>query len=462
VFVVRASVAGIDAATRAKKAEAALRGAFDEARDGEAEVRVERSGEVAVVYVGRTPIIQLTSTDAEANGEGSLDAHAATIAAQIEVAIEREKARNALARRIFGISMVVLFGVIVIYLLRKAGEITERANHWLDDNPQRVPAMRVRTLTLLTPAAVRSGSALALGVGKWVFQFTIVYLWLVAALNQFTSTRGYTERINRLILEPFVALTTRVVSTLPVAVVVAIAGLVLLLVLRVVGLFFRAVRDGTTTVGWLPADLAEPTRLLVRVGIVLVTLVFAAPVLTGHDDGALARAGLLGLVTLGLASTPVVANVVLGMWVTFGRRFRVGDRLAIGDASGQLVAITLFELTLRSGSGTLRVPHLVSLWRTVALESSRERRVRCSVPLESATLAFERRVLTRLREELLEVDATILPSLEIEELTATAATYAVVLESPADFEVAPSVLRAAVLRVVNQVRCEPRSEGGDV
>jgi small-conductance mechanosensitive channel len=460
VFVVRAKVAGIDAATRAKKAELALSSAYDELSDGD-EVRVERSGEVAVVYAGRTPIIQLTPADAEANGEGSLDAYAATIAAQIEGAIEREKARSALARRIFGISMVVLFGVIVLYLLRKAGELTERANHWLDDNPHRVPAMRVRTLTLLTPAAVRSGSALALGVGKWVFQFSVVYLWIVAALNQFARTQGYTDRINGLILEPFVALTTRVVSTLPITVVVAIAGLVLLLLLRVVGLFFEAVRDGTTTVPWLPADLAEPTRLLVRVGIVLVTLVFAAPVLTGHDQGALARAGLLGLGTLGLASTPVVANVVLGMWVTFGRRFRVGDHLAIGDASGKLVAITLFELTLRGDSETLRVPHLVCLWRTVALESSHDRRVRFSVPLDVGTPAFERRVLTRVKDVLLEIDATILPHVELEELSASGATYAVVLDSPTDSEVAPAALRAAVLRVVNEVRCEPRVDGVD-
>jgi small-conductance mechanosensitive channel len=458
VFVVRAKAAGADAAARAKKAELALHSAFED--DGATEVRVERSGEVVVVYAGRTPIIQLTSADAEAHGEASLDAHAATIAAQIDAAIQHEKARNLLARRIFGASMVVLFGVIVLYLLRKAGELTERANHWLDENPQRVPAMRVRTLTLLTPAAVRSGSALALGVGKWVFQFSVVYLWIVAALNQFSRTRGYTERINGLILEPFVALTTRVVSTLPITVVVAIAGLVLLLVLRVVGLFFEAVRDGTTTVAWLPADLAEPTRLLVRVGIVLVTLVFAAPVLTGHDQGALARAGLLGLTTLGLASTPVVANVVLGMMVTFGRRFRVGDRLTVGDASGQLVAISLFELKLRGDSGTLRVPHLLTLWKTVALEASHDRRVRFSVPLEIGTPEFERRVLARVKDALIELDATILPAIELEELAPIGASYAVLLDSPADCEVAPSTLRAAVLRVVNEVRCELVSERG--
>jgi hypothetical protein len=83
------------------------------------------------------------------------------------------------------------------------------------------------------------------------------------------------------------------------------------------------------------------------------------------------------------------------------------------------------------------------------------------VPLDVGTPAFERRVLTRVKDVLLEIDATILPHVELEELSASGATYAVVLDSPTDSEVAPAALRAAVLGVVNEVRCEPRVDGVD-
>ncbi len=436
-FSVRANAGDVEAKQRAKRAEKVLREVFDSTN--EEDVRVERAPEVAVIYLGQTPIIQLGPQDALANGESSLDAHADAVAAQLRSTIAKEKARNALARRLFGISMVVLFGVIVLYLLRKTGEFTERANAWLDDNPQRVPALRVRSVTLLTPAAVRSGSALALGVGKWLLQFAVVYWWIIAALNQFVGTRGYTQRINTLILEPFVELTTRVVSTLPITVVVAIAGLVMLLLLRVVGLFFEAVRDGTTLVPWLPADLAEPTRFLSRLGIVLVTLVFAAPVLTGHAEGALARAGFIGMVTLGLACTPLVANGALGAYVAFGRRLRVGQRVTIGEVSGEITRVTLFDVVLHSQARDVRVPHLLSLVRVLSVHAERAQLVEFSLPVAFATKEFEQCALGRLRAEL--GDAR----LELVKLEAHAASYHVHLEHKA-------AQRELVLKLVNDAR----------
>lgn len=433
-FTVRTSMGGIDAQTRAKKAELALRDAFESV--SEEDVHVERADDVATIYAGTTPIIQLGAADALANGEGSLDATADAVAASLRQAIAREKARSALARRIFGISMVVLFGVIVLYLLRKTGELTERANAWLDDNPQLVPAFRVRSVTFLTPAAVRSGSALALGIGKWVVQFTALYLWILAALNQFSSTRGYTHRMNGLLLEPFVALTTRVVSSLPITVVVLIAGLVVLLLLRVVGLFFEAVRDGTTTVLWLPADLAEPTRFLVRVGIVLVTLVFAAPVLTGHEDGALARTGMVGIATMSLASTPMIANLLVGLHAAYSRRYRVGAEVQIGDVRGAVTKVSLFDVKLAGSRGAVaRVPHLYGLLKPVR-ESVRT--VEFSVPSGIATQRFEALVAEKLR------DVGVLASPELTQLRADSATYAV----------AGSAEPSIVLRAVRDARAE--------
>ncbi len=425
---------GMDAQTRAKKAELALRDAFD-AITAE-DVRVERADDVATVYAGESPIIQLGLADVIANGESSLDATADATAASLKQAITREKARNALARRIFGISMVVLFGVVVLYLLRKTGELTERANAWLDDNPQHVPAFRVRSVTFLTPAAVRSGSALALGVGKWVVQFSALYLWIVAALNQFSSTRGYTQRMNGLLLEPFVELTTRIVSSLPITVVVLIAGLVVLLLLRVVGLFFEAVRDGTTTVMWLPADLAEPTRFLVRLGIVLVTLVFAAPILTGHDEGALARTGMVGIATMGLASTPMIANLVVGIHAAFSRRYRIGAEVQIGDVHGAVSKVSLFDVSLAGQRGSIsRVPHLYGLVRPV---KEAVRLVEFSVPAKLATRRFEELVGEKLR------DVGVMAAPELTDLRADSATYAV----------AGAMDTAIVLRAVRDARSE--------
>lgn len=387
-FVLRAKLGDQTAAERAAAASKALKGGLEGAKLED--VHVERTRDIAVVYLGPTPVVQLSQLDAQIAGDASLDVHADAIAAQLRKAVAAEKARTALASRIFAISLVVFFGVVVLYLIRKIGDFSERANAWVEDNPHRIPAIRVRSLMLLTPAGFRSGVALAIGVGKWFGQGAIVYVWLLAALGLFETTRGYTDRINNFILQPFVSLTTRIAALLPITVVVAFAGLSVALVLRVVALFFESIREGNTTIEWMPPDLARPSSTLLRIGIVLSTLVFAAPVLTGHDDGALARAGMIGLVTIGLAGIPLVASAIAGVVVVFGRRMRVGDHVRIGDAEGRVSMLGLFDVTLDRAGAQTRVPHLLTLLRhtEVRAEGGRvEARVRVEPVRANAGLA---------------------------------------------------------------------------
>ncbi|MFO0552149.1 MAG: mechanosensitive ion channel family protein [Polyangiaceae bacterium] len=399
VFVILTRSGDQGAAERAVAATKALKSAAVDAAPED--VHVERAGEFAIVYVGPVPIVQLTTADATAAGDASLDVHADVVAGKVRKAIRAEKERSALASRIFSISLVVFFGMVVLYLLRRIGHLTERANEWVDDNPHRIPAIRVRTLTLLTPVAFRSALALGIGVARWFGQFAIVYVWIIAALGLFETTRGYTQKMNGYLLEPFVALTARVVTALPITVVVLISALVVALVFRVVSLFFESVREGTTVLEWMPVDLARPTSSLVRIGIVLGTLVFAAPVLTGHQEGALARAGLVFLITIGLASVPLVANGVVGVIAIFGRRFTVGDRVSIGDTRGLLREISLVELILETRDGVVtRVPHLVSMFRPTEIDRGRER---VAVRIETERWRFD----DVLRERLLAAIAVL-------------------------------------------------------
>lgn len=407
-FQIKASHAGQSAADRARDASKALKDAFDGSTPED--VHVEKSAEVAIVYLGSTPIVQLTAADASVAGDASLDVHADAVAAKIRKAIQTEKERTALASRIFSISLVIFFGLVVIYLIRRIGDFSERAQSWIEDNPERIPAIRIRTLTLLTPAAFRSAVAGTIAVAKWLGQFTIGYLWLLAALSLFEATRGYKDRLNAILLEPFVALTTRIASSLPITLVVAIAALVVAILFRVAGLFFESVRSGATPIDWIPPELARPTATLVRVALVITTLVFAGPVLTGHPDGALARAGFIGVITIGLASVPVVASCVVGLVVVYGRRYRVGEHVRVGDARGRVVDIGLADVTLEDDDGNeTRVPHLVTLTRPIELLGAAPR-VLARVTVNRSQV--DDALLRRLSEALMRVGTD--PRVEIE------------------------------------------------
>ncbi|MFO7181577.1 MAG: mechanosensitive ion channel family protein, partial [Pseudomonadota bacterium] len=399
VFVLRATRAQRSPAERARRAERALAAAVND--PNASEVKVVREGETAVVYAGSNPIVQLGPEDAQLAGDSSLDAHAGAVAAAVREALDAERRRSKIAQQVFSGSLVVFFALIAFYLVRKLGEVAEKVRAWLEENGDRVLTIRIQSIELARPAMLKSAAIIGLGLVKWLGQLGIVYAWLVIVLSLFAATRGYTERLTGFLLEPLSQLMSRIATALPLVVVAGIAGLAVFVLVRFVGLFLAGVARHESQVAWLPPDLAAPTSVIVRVGIVVSALVFAAPVVTGDPDGAFGRAGLVALVSVGLAGTPLLATGLVGTIVVFGRRLRVGDHVEIGGSTGRILALNLLELRLETPEHTeVRVPHLTLLGRTLRTLG---RRPRISVELAVSPTPAPRTVQLVLEEAALRI-----------------------------------------------------------
>jgi small-conductance mechanosensitive channel len=361
VFEVLAPRAGSSPEERAAAAGQVLERLVEEPE--EVEIRVEQNGEIAVLYGGKSPIIQLGPEDAAAAGDASVGVHAAGLAGKVRAALRAERQRSAIANTVFAFSLLVFSALIAFLLIRKVGELLDRLRTWLDENPGKLPSLKVRDIEVVQSAAVRGGIGVALSGATVVARVGIAYAWVLIALSLFQSTRGYSERLTGFVLTPISALVGRVASALPLLVITLVTILAVGVSLRFVRLFFGSIARGETTVGWMPRDLSEPTSILVRAGIVLVTLVVAAPLITGTDDGTLARAGIAALVAIGLAATPLLACAAAGIAVVFGRRLRVGEIAAVGGREGRVRGLSMLEVLLEDeAGGRIHVPHLMSIW----------------------------------------------------------------------------------------------------
>lgn len=362
LFAIRLPRGGKTAAQRASDATKAMTAAAHEGKA--ADVRVQRKDDVAIVMVGQAPIVQLTTEDAKAAGDSSLDVHVASVTAALREGLERERRREARSKAVFSFSLLVFFGLIVFYLVRKIGEFTERARAWVEEHGERVLAVRVQRIEVVSPATVKSTAVVGLSVAKWFAQAGIIYAWVVVVLSLFEATSGYTERLTGFVLTPLSQLTTRIATGLPVLVVLSIAGFAVFVLVRFIGLFLGSVERREATVAWLSPDLAAPTSALVRAAVVLAALVFLAPLVTGNPEGALARSGSIVILALGLAATPTFATAVLGSILLFGRRLRPGQHVRIGRYGGRIASIGLLDVRLEDTDGAeLRVPHLYSLYQ---------------------------------------------------------------------------------------------------
>ncbi|GAC1542386.1 MAG: hypothetical protein NVS3B10_06820 [Polyangiales bacterium] len=361
VFALLVEREGRSAGERARRATEALEAAFA-VKDGKDEVRVERAQRLATLYVDRAPIVELDDADAAAAGAGSLDGYAADVSTKVRSAIAEERKRSAIANTVFSFALVVFGGLIAFLLLGKATQLAARSHDWLEDNPDRIPNLRVGGIELVRAGAMEAFLTLGIDLAKRLVQFGLLYTWAILSLSLFDSTRGYTGKLTGLVLGPLSSFASRIGTGLPLAVATAIALVAIALLVRFTGVFFAGVVRGETTLDWVPQDLAAPVGVIVRLGIIVLGLILSAPLLTGSDDGVLARAGIATLAAFGLAATPVIACGILGSLVVFGRRLRAGDFVEVGGRGGKVREVTLLEVTLEDAAGcAVRVPHLLAL-----------------------------------------------------------------------------------------------------
>ncbi|MDI1483397.1 mechanosensitive ion channel family protein [Polyangium sp. y55x31] len=391
LFSIRVPRAGESPEERARAASMALRAA---AESGEhAAVRVERRGDDALVIVSDKTIVTFGPEDAAASGEASVAALAEDVAGRVRVALAKEQSRSAALLTLLSVALVVLSGMVALFFARKIGQLADRASAFLEQHPERIPAIRLQSIEVVRPESFRAAMLIATKAARVLFRLGIAYGWVLIGLSLFEPTRGYAERLSGFVFGPLYSLLARLIGSLPLLVVAVIAAIALIVLVRFVGLFFDGVARGQTTLDWLPADLAAPTSILVRAAVVIAFFLVAAP-LVGADDGALVRAGTAVIAALALSATPVVASAAAGIVVVYGRRLSVGDHAEIGGRAGRVRAVSLLEVELEGEDGTFRIPHLYSLVRPTRLLGP-EPPVSVEVTLEKTTLDEEVRDLLR-------------------------------------------------------------------
>lgn len=362
VFAVRVGRGGRSAAERARVANAAIEALLLHPEEL-GEVRSEETQGTVVVYVGKSPIITLGPEDVEAAGEASLAVLGAQVTSRLSDAVSSERKRSQIATTVFSISLLVFSALVAFWLLGRVADVAGRLRTWMNENPERITALRLGKIEVVSAGASRGASAIGLTLAFRFIQIAVGYAWLIFGLSLFDSTRGYTEKLTGMVVAPLYALTARIGGALPVAFVAAIAAAAVAVLVRFVGLFFDSVARGDTRIAWLSRDLAGPTSALVRFAIVVISLIIASPLITGESDGTFSRVGLVALAAVALASTPILASAAVGLGVVFGRRVKRGELVEFGGRAGRVTEVTLFEVRMQdAGACELSVPHLLGLF----------------------------------------------------------------------------------------------------
>ena len=149
-------------------------------------------------------------------------------------------------------------------------------------------------------------------------------------------------------MAPIYAVAHAIIGFIPNLFFIAVIVIITRYILKFTKTFFKEIKTGHIAFPGFHADWAEPTSKLLRAFIIIFAVVIASPYMPGFGSPAFQGISIFLGVLLSLGSTAAIANIIAGAVLTYMRPFKVGDRVKIADAMGDVIEKTLLVTRVRT------------------------------------------------------------------------------------------------------------------
>jgi small-conductance mechanosensitive channel len=183
---------------------------------------------------------------------------------------------------------------------------------------------------------------------KWFLIVLVIYLALPILFGIFPFTRDLSALLIGYVTSPLKRIGVAIWHYVPNLITI----LVLIVIFRYVLQFFSYLRaeieKGALTLPGFYADWANPTYQIVRVLILAFMLIVIFPYLPGSDSAVFKGVSVFIGVLFTFGSAGALSNIVSGIVMTYMRAFKIGDRVKIGEVTGDIIEKTLLATRIRT------------------------------------------------------------------------------------------------------------------
>lgn len=312
------------------------------------QISVQEEESTSDIVLGDTVIMAVTDRDARAAGQDR-SALAQQLVLKIRAAIFEHQRSHGLQATLISILWAALATALMALALKLlkfgANRLYQKIDGWRGSH---IRALRFQQVELLSADRIADALTTLARAVRIVLTLLLFYLYLPMVLSFFPWTRGWAGALLHYIAHPLQLVWGGLISYLPNLFFIAVILIIAHYVVRTMKFIFVEIAKGHIEITGFYRDWAIPTYKIARFLAVVFTAIVVFPYLPGSSSPAFKGISIFLGVLFSLGSTSAVANIIAGMVLTYTRAFQMGDRIKIGDTTGDVVEKTLLVTQVRT------------------------------------------------------------------------------------------------------------------
>ncbi|MEO5977544.1 MAG: mechanosensitive ion channel domain-containing protein [Chryseolinea sp.] len=175
-----------------------------------------------------------------------------------------------------------------------------------------------------------------------------LYVALPLLFSVFPWTRFIAETLTSWTLSPLKSLALGFVSYLPDLFTILVISTITHYIIKFLEFIAGEIENGSLVLSDFYPDWAKPTLNIVKFLVYAFSFIIIFPHLPGSDSPIFQGVSVFVGILFSLGSSSAIANAVAGLVITYMRPFKKGDRVKIGELSGDVIEKSLLVTRIRT------------------------------------------------------------------------------------------------------------------
>jgi len=300
-----------------------------------------------IVY-GEIIIMSVSENDALWNGK-TMQELVENYNKDIKDSIIHAKNENSLEKLLLRIGLVLLVIILAWFSIWAIGKgyawlirfIKSKKEKWFKN-------LSYKDYTFLTADHELQVILFLVRIFRWVVYAFLLYITLPVIFSIFPFSRNWADALIHLIWSPFKGVIIAVWDYLPNLFSILVIYFVMKYFIRFIKYIFHEIELEKLKLSGFHADWAMPTFSIVKFLLYAFMFVLIFPYLPGSDSNIFKGVSVFIGVLFSLGSSSAIANMVAGLVITYMRPFKIGDRIKIGEVSGDVIEKTLLVTRVKT------------------------------------------------------------------------------------------------------------------